>query len=287
MTRLFRFLSALAVLVLLRSPDRAMATERTTDTGVMIESLGTVIIPREALPKGDVTVSFVDETIPAGVSFDLPSGAPTRAADATVQLAGTVRVTWGSPIHVDHPDGTVEEIPADTPVTFHAGDRFMVADAMSARAITVVGTTTVEWLDLYLADGVYPDDPFWTTHRPPAEYHARLIGKLAPYDWFVSGLGAHDLSVTFQRTTLAPSAIIALTSVDQLVLRTVEAGRLTWAFSRTGVNPVSAHPVLCEAGTVIPWLTLRTGERITLANQEAEPVVLVEAILRSIPDTDE
>jgi hypothetical protein len=64
MTKLIRFLSALVVLVLLVSPDRGTAAGTTTGAGVAIEALGTVIIPRDALPHGDVTVSFVYETIP-------------------------------------------------------------------------------------------------------------------------------------------------------------------------------------------------------------------------------
>jgi hypothetical protein len=286
MTTLSRVTLAIVILVLAGAPASGVRRAAMAETGMTIETYGAITIPREALPRGDVTVSFVHEIIPPGVSFDLPSGAPTRAADATVQLTGTALVTWGSKIYLVHPDGSEETIPAGTPAMIHAGDRFMVTDAVPAKTIAVVGTTPVEWLDLYLADGVYPEDPFWTTYRPPEEYQALVIGKLTPYQWLVSGLGAHDLSVTFRRITLPPGAATTVTPADPPVLRAVQTGQLTWSFTRTSPDPVSAHPVLCAPGTVIPWLPLEAGEEIQLTNGHSEPVELLEAVLHSVPNAD-
>jgi hypothetical protein len=282
MTRLSWLRLALAASGVLSGLEQAPLRAGGESTGVTIESLGNLVIPQAALPTGEVSVSFVYETIPAGVSFDLPSGAPTIAADATVQLTGTVELTWGATLHLIRADGTELEIAPGTPVIVNAGDRFMVADAVPAKKINVLGSTTVEWLDLYLADGTYPEDPFWVTYLPPEEYHARVIGKLTPYEWLVSGLGAADLNITFQRTTFSERSRFNFTHVDPLILSTVETGTVVWSFTRTGVNPVAAHPVECVEGTVIPWLPLDPQEHITLTNSQPQPATLLQVVLSPI-----
>lgn len=233
-----------------------------------------VVVPGAAIPTGS-PIYFLRETIPANGVLEVPECAAQGVFAATI-VEGVNTLHRPDATRVWRGDGTVEDVPADTDMTLAAGDSYLALAPAPASTSAASGTEPA----VMLAVGSSADTT-GSCDAPivPPGYKVALLATLFQADWAQSGLGAQgEIVVTFQRTTLAPGAMLVSTSTDPVIMRFVESGRLTETHRTVGSATPTSQVVRTQNPT-IHWSPLAPDEEIVLSNEETEPAVLLEVVM--------
>jgi hypothetical protein len=264
-----RWLAILVMASMILMPALTAAQEATpVAEGVIVEELGTVVVPAEFVPDEHVAW-FGRETIPAGetapiVACDATSiGAGALIGGQNTQTGRHIQEVWRS-------DGTHEVIDSRDAITFAVGDVYWLREGGSG------GTSVSDGPDdaVTLIAG-FGDSSACETNEVPPGYRVDTIGSFGPSVWDEAGLGDGPLAVTFRRVTLDPGASMETTDDRYPVMRGFDTGQLV----RQYIDAATGEEISLDGmsgPSPVQWTPLKEGEILVLTNEGNAPLVLVE-----------
>lgn len=244
-------------------------------TGVTIEPLVDLVIPRETIPDEKYSVAFLQGIIPSS-SQSTWTMTGRRVLVMTV-VEGTMHCSPADKARVIRANGVDETLAEGDDLVLHVGETFVDFGFDEPNTYGNPDTTDCTWV------GMTIDPPGYGSEETETNVGGSIRFPWATFlndsDWPRAGLANSSVRTVMRRVTIEPGMSMETVSLFP-VLRAIPNGSLRWLIKREGQETTASALVISG----IPYFPYKPGDIDVLTNESEDPVVMYELFLTPIND---
>jgi len=273
------FLLATGIALVGRGPTQVRARQATpmasageplleaTFTAAELPTAAQAFFYRLTLPPDETLSSLAGPFCGCGAEQIAPG------VGAEMVQSGTYALRLAAPFRVHRAGGTDEEVAAEAEVVLEPGDAAIFPDYAAAGEIRAAGAepAVVVGIAIVAVAGLGTPAP-----SIPLTVEAEQLSTLRELGWGDIATG-EPVTIRLQRVELPAGAALGPYETAGAEAMLVETGQVGGSILPPGETSPPGTPLAYEAGSTVPFLTLRPGNRRLVSNTGDGPAMLLMA----------